>query len=50
MAGYYYVTASGDEDKITKAKNILLNVLLGVVILLGIYTLLNDLSTLNFNS
>jgi len=48
MAGYYYVTAAWEEDRINKAKSILLNTLLGVVILLGTYTLLNDLSTLNF--
>gem|GEM_PF-4344416 len=48
MAGYYYVTAAGEEERINKAKSILLNTLLAIVLLLGIYTILGDLSKLSF--
>jgi len=45
-AGYLFITANGEEDKISKAKNIIVNVLLATVILLAGYTFLLDLITL----
>lgn len=45
-AGYLFITANGEEDKISKAKNIIVNVLLATVILLAWYTFLLDLITL----
>lgn len=48
LAGYYYITAWGDEDKVKKAKNIVFNTLLATIILVGIYTFLLDLKTLSF--
>lgn len=45
-AGYLFITANGEEDKISKAKNIIINVLLATVILLAGYTFLLDLITL----
>ena len=46
MAGYYYITANWDEDKVKKWKNIVVNVLLATAILLISYIFLNDLITL----
>lgn len=48
LAGYYFITAAGDEDKITKAKSIVLNTVLATLILLWMYTFLLDLSGLSF--
>ncbi|MFH1173457.1 MAG: hypothetical protein V1692_02920 [bacterium] len=38
-AGYLWMTASGSEDKITKAKHILLNASIGLAIVLSAYAL-----------
>lgn len=46
LAWYYYITASWDEEKIKKAKNIIINTLLATLILLWMYTFLLDLNTL----
>lgn len=46
MAWYYYITANWDEEKIKKAKSILINTVLATLILLGSYTFLLDISTL----
>ena len=46
LAGYYYITANGEEEKINKAKNIITNTLIASVILLASYTFLLDLATL----
>lgn len=46
MAGYYYITANWDEDKVKKWKSIVVNVLLATAILLISYIFLNDLITL----
>jgi hypothetical protein len=46
IAAYTYITANGDDEKIKKAKNIVVNVLLATVILLASYTFLLDLITL----
>lgn len=48
LAWYYYITAWGDDDKVKKAKSIVLNTLIATLILLGIYTFLLDLKTLSF--
>ncbi|MGE4443720.1 MAG: hypothetical protein AB7E37_01860 [Candidatus Altimarinota bacterium] len=48
LAGYYYITAGGDDDKVKKAKSIVFNTLIATIILLGIYTFLLDLKTLSF--
>lgn len=45
-AGYLFITANGEEDKISKAKNIIINVVLATIILLAGYTFLLDLITL----
>ncbi|MDD3302805.1 MAG: hypothetical protein PHN31_04550 [Candidatus Gracilibacteria bacterium] len=44
LAGYYYI--SGNEEKIKKAKNIIIYVLLGTLILLASYSILLELETL----
>ncbi|MDD3646369.1 MAG: hypothetical protein PHH06_03080 [Candidatus Gracilibacteria bacterium] len=46
FAGYYYITANGDEEKVKKAKSIVINTLLATLILLAAYTFLLDLATL----
>ncbi len=38
-AGFLWMTASGDSDKITKAKGILINAIIGVIIVLGAYVI-----------
>ncbi|MBW7954680.1 hypothetical protein H3C61_02620 [Candidatus Gracilibacteria bacterium] len=48
LAGYYYITSGGDDDKVKKAKSIVFNTLIAVLILVGTYTILLDLKTLNF--
>lgn len=46
LAGYYYITSNGDDEKITKAKNIITNTVIATVILLASYTFLLDLAKL----
>ena len=46
FAGYYYITANGDEEKLKKAKSIVINTVLATIILLASYTFLLDLATL----
>lgn len=46
IAGYYFITANGDEDKIKKAKSIVTNTVLATLILLASYTFLLDLGSL----
>lgn len=46
IAAYYYITANGDDEKIKKAKSIIINVLIASVLLLASYTFLLDLKTL----
>lgn len=48
LAGYYFITAAGDEEKIKKAKSIVINTVLATLILLWMYTFLLDLGTLSF--
>lgn len=46
LAWYYYITANGDDERITKAKNIITNTLLATVILLASYAFLLDIAKL----
>ncbi|MDD2908074.1 MAG: hypothetical protein PHH98_05560 [Candidatus Gracilibacteria bacterium] len=46
LAGYYYITSAGDEEKAKKGKSIVINTVLGTAILLVSYVFLYDL--LNF--
>lgn len=48
LAGYYYITSWWDDDKVKKAKSIVFNTLIAVLILVWTYTILLDLKTLNF--
>lgn len=47
LAWYYYITANWEEEKIKKAKNIIINTLIATVILLASYAFLKDLITLS---
>ena len=46
IAAYTFITSNGDEEKVKKAKSIVVNVLIATVILLASYTFLLDLVTL----
>ena len=46
LAGYYFITSNGDEERVKKAKSIIVNTLLATLILLAGYTFLIDLATL----
>ena len=46
IAAYTFITSNGDEEKVKKAKSIVINVVLATVILLASYTFLLDLITL----
>lgn len=46
IAAYTYITSNWDEEKLKKAKSIVVNVLLATIILLASYTFLLDLVTL----
>ena len=46
LAGYYYITSNGDEERTKKAKSIIINTLLASLILIASYTFLIDLKTL----
>jgi hypothetical protein len=49
LAWYYFITASWDEDRIKKWKNIIINVILWFIILLMSYTFLLDLNNFKIN-
>jgi len=44
LAWYYYITSNWDDDKVKKAKNIIVNTLIWVILLWAMFTFLNDLS------
>lgn len=46
MAWYYYVTSAWDEERVKKAKSIVINTVLATLILLAAYTFLLDLANL----
>ena len=43
LAGYYYITANGDEERAKKWKNIIINTVIAIVLLLATYTFFGDL-------
>lgn len=45
LAGYYYITANGDEERVKKAKSILINTVLATLILLASYSFLLELAS-----
>jgi hypothetical protein len=45
MAWYYYITSAWDEEKVKKAKSIVINTLFATLILLWMYTFLLELKT-----
>jgi hypothetical protein len=46
MAAYYFITSNGDEERVKKARSIVINTFLATILLLAIYTFLLDLNTL----
>lgn len=46
LAWYYYITSAWDDEKITKAKTIIVNTVIGTVLILCSYLFLNDISSL----
>lgn len=46
IAWYYYITSAWDEEKVKKAKSIVINTVLATLILLAAYTFLLDLANL----
>ncbi len=46
IAGFYYITSNGDEERVKKAKNIVVYTVIGTVLLLAIFTFLVDLANL----
>ncbi len=46
IAAYYYITSAWDEERIKKAKSIVINTILATLILLAAYTFLLDLAEL----
>lgn len=46
LAGYYFITSNSDEERVKKAKSIIINTILWTLILLAAYTFLLDLATI----
>lgn len=46
IAGFYYITSNGDEERTKKAKNIVIYTVIATVLLLAIFTFLIDLANL----
>lgn len=46
LAWWYYITSNWDEDKVKKAKNIIVNTIIATIILLASHAFLKDLITL----
>lgn len=44
IAGYYYITSNGDEERVKKAKSIIVNTVLATLILIASYTFLLELA------
>jgi len=44
LAWYYYITANWEEDRVKKAKSIIVNTLIWIILLVAMFTFLNDLS------
>lgn len=47
LAWYYFITADGDEERVKKAKSIVVNTVIATIILLASHAFLKDLITLN---
>ena len=47
LAWYYYITSNGDEERVKKAKSIIINTVIATVILLASHAFLKDLLSLN---
>lgn len=47
LAWWYYITSNWEEEKITKAKSIIVNTVIATIILLASHTFLKDLISLN---
>jgi len=45
LAGYYFITSNGDEERVKKAKSIVVNTILATLILLAGYTFLLDFAS-----
>ena len=45
LAAYYFITSNGDEERVKKAKSIIINTLLATLILLAGYTFLLDFAS-----
>lgn len=48
LAWYYYITSAWDEEKVKKAKSIIINTVIWTILLIWMYSFLLDLKTLNF--
>lgn len=46
LAWYYYITSNGEEDRVKKAKSIVINTFIATLILLASHAILKDLITL----
>ncbi|MDP2090920.1 MAG: hypothetical protein Q8K30_04985 [Candidatus Gracilibacteria bacterium] len=46
LAGWYYITSNGDDEKVKKAKSIIVNIIIATIILLASHAFLKDLITL----
>jgi len=47
LAWYYYITSNGDEERVKKAKAIVINTVIATLILLASYTFLLDLQSIS---
>ena len=45
LAAYYFITSNGDEERVKKAKSIIINTILATLILLAGYTFLLDFAS-----
>lgn len=50
MAGIYYLIARGDDEKITKAKNILTYLIIGMVVISAAYAIVSGIAQFDFLS
>lgn len=48
IAGFYYLTGRGEEDKVTKAKDILLYLVIGLIIMASAYGIITGIAKFNF--
>ena len=45
---YYYITSAGDEERVKKGKNILINTFVAALILIAAFSFLSDLASFSF--